>query len=120
MAVKNTGKVAGKEVVQLYLSAPATSLDKPAQELKAFAKTGLLAPGQSQAITLTLHTADLASYYTDRNSWVADAGEYKVHIGTSSRDIAKTESFTLAKEIVVEKTHDSLKPQVAIDEMVNK
>ena len=120
LSVKNTGKVAGKEVVQLYLSAPTATLDKPEQELKAFAKTGLLAPGQSQLITLTLLTGDLASYYTDRNSWVADAGEYKVKIGTSSREIVKTESFKLAKEIVVEKTHDSLKPQVAIDEMINK
>jgi len=120
LSVKNTGKVAGKEVVQLYLGAPTATLDKPAQELKAFAKTGLLAPGQTQLITLTLYTADLASYYTDRNSWVADAGEYKVHVGTSSREIVKTESFKLAKEIVVEKTHDSMKPEVAIDEMMNK
>jgi beta-glucosidase len=120
LMVKNTGKVAGKEVVQLYLSAPTATLDKPEQELKGFAKTGLLAPGQSQAITLTLHAGDLASYYTDRNSWVADAGEYRVKIGTSSREISKTETFKLAKEIVVEKTHDSLKPEVAIDEMVNK
>ena len=120
LSVKNTGKVAGKEVVQLYLSAPTATLDKPEQELKAFAKTALLAPGQSQPVILTLTTADLASYYTDRNSWVADAGEYKVNIGTSSREIAKTETFKLAKEIVVEKTHDSMKPEVAIDEMINK
>jgi beta-glucosidase len=120
LTVKNTGKTAGMEVVQLYLSAPTPTLDKPEQELKAFAKTRLLAPGQSQAIAFTLHTADLASYYTDKNAWVADAGEYKVHIGTSSRDIVKTETFKLAKEIVVEKTHDAMKPQVPIDEMINK
>ncbi|WP_295670888.1 glycoside hydrolase family 3 C-terminal domain-containing protein [uncultured Mucilaginibacter sp.] len=120
VTVKNTGKAAGKEVVQLYLTAPNQTLDKPAQELKAFAKTGLLAPGQSQMVTLTLHAGDLASFYTDKSAWVADAGEYKVQIGTSSREIAKSASFKLAKEIVTEKTHKSLTPQVAIDEVINK
>jgi len=118
--VKNTGKVAGKEVVQLYLSAPTQTLDKPAQELKAFAKTGLLAPGQSQFLTFTLHASDLASFYTDKSAWVADAGKYEVKIGSSSRDIAKTVSFTLAKDIVTEKTHASLMPVAPIDEMTNK
>jgi len=118
--VKNTGKVAGKEVVQLYLSAPTQKLDKPEQELKGFAKTNVLAPGQSQFLVFTLRASDLASFYTDRSAWVADAGEYKVNVGTSSRNIAKTVSFKLAKEIVTEKTHKSLTPEVAIDEMMNK
>jgi beta-glucosidase len=120
VTVKNTGKVAGKQVVQLYLSAPNTSIDKPEQELKAFAKTGLLAPGQSQFIVLTLKASDLASFHTDKSEWVADAGEYNVKIGSSSREIAKTVSFKLGSDIVTEKTHNSLTPQVAIDEMINK
>lgn len=120
VTVKNTGKVAGKQVVQLYLSAPNTSIDKPEQELKAFAKTGLLAPGQSQFIVLTLKASDLASFHTDKSEWIADAGEYKVNIGSSSREIAKTVAFKLAKDIVTEKTHNALTPQVAIDEMINK
>lgn len=120
ITVKNTGKVAGKQVVQLYLSAPNTTIDKPEQELKAFAKTGLLAPGQSQFIVLTLKASDLASFHTDKSEWVADAGEYKVNVGSSSREIAKTVSFKLAKDIVTEHTHNSLTPQVAIDEMINK
>lgn len=117
LTVKNTGKAAGRQVVQLYLTAPNQTLDKPAQELKAFAKTGLLAPGQQQTITLVLQPADLASFYTDKSEWVADAGKYEVHIGTSSRDIAKTVSFKLDKEIMVEKTHNSLTPDVTIDEV---
>ncbi len=120
VAVKNTGKVAGKQVVQLYLSAPTQNIDKPESELKAFAKTGLLAPGQSQFLVFTLHTADLASFYTDKAEWIADAGEYKIKVGTSSTDIAKTVSFNLAKEIVTEKVTTALTPQVAIDELKNK
>jgi beta-glucosidase len=120
VTVKNTGPLSGKEVVQLYLSAPAQNIDKPEQELKGFAKTGLLAPGQSQFLQFTLHASDLASFYTDKSEWIADAGEYKVKIGTSSRDIAKTVSFNLAKDIVTEKTHNSLTPEVAIDELKNK
>jgi beta-glucosidase len=120
VSVKNTGPLSGKEVVQLYLSAPAQNIDKPEQELKGFAKTGLLAPGQSQFLVFTLHASDLASFYTDKSEWIADAGEYKVKIGTSSRDIAKTVSFNLAKDIVTEKTHNSLTPEVAIDELKNK
>jgi beta-glucosidase len=120
VTVKNTGIVAGKEVVQLYLSAPAQNIDKPESELKGFAKTGLLAPGQSQFIVFTLHPSDLASFYTDKSAWIADAGEYKVKVGSSSRDIAGTASFNLAKDVVTEKTHVALTPEVAIDELKNK
>jgi beta-glucosidase len=120
VSVKNIGKVAGKEVVQLYLSAPNNNIDKPESELKAFAKTGLLAPGQSQFMVFTLHASDLASFYTDRSAWVADAGEYKVKIGSSSRQIEETAKFNLTKAIVTERTHKALTPQVAITELKNK
>ncbi|HWZ15660.1 MAG TPA: glycoside hydrolase family 3 C-terminal domain-containing protein [Mucilaginibacter sp.] len=120
VTVKNTGKVAGKEVVQLYLSAPNNNIDKPENELKAFAKTGLLAPGQSQFMVFTIRAADLASFYTDKSAWVADAGEYKVKIGSSSRQIEGTGKFNLAKAIVTERTHKALIPQVAINELKNK
>ncbi|GAC1307087.1 MAG: beta-glucosidase [Mucilaginibacter sp.] len=120
VTVKNTGKVAGKEVVQLYLSAPNDNIDKPESELKAFAKTGLLAPGQSQFMVFTIRAADLASFYPDKSAWVADAGEYKVKIGSSSRQIEETAKFNLAKAIVTERTHKALAPQVTINELKNK
>lgn len=118
--VTNTGKVAGREVVQLYLTAPNNTIDKPEKELKAFAKTGLLSPGQSQFMTFTLHASDLASFNPDKQEWIADAGEYKVKVGTSSRQIEKTVSFNLSKPIVTEKVHKALTPEVAITELKNR
>lgn len=101
--VKNTGKVTGKEVVELYLSAPNQSIDKPKSELKAYTKTKDLKPGESQTITLTLNPKDLASYITAKSAWIAEVGNYKVAIGASSLDIKQTADFSLPKELVVEK-----------------
>ncbi len=117
VTISNTGKVAGKEIVELYLSAPANKMDKPAEELKGFAKTGLLQPGKSQTITLTLSPADLASFDTNTSSWIAEAGKYTVKIGASSLDIKSSASFDLPKELVVEKDHKALVPQVEIKEL---
>ncbi|HEY2726963.1 MAG TPA: glycoside hydrolase family 3 C-terminal domain-containing protein, partial [Parafilimonas sp.] len=115
--VTNTGKVAGKEVAQLYINVPANKLDKPAEELKAFAKTKLLQPGKSQTITFTLSAADLASFNTHSSSWIAEAGKYAVRIGSSSTLIRLSANFNLAKDIVVEKDNDVLAPKVEINEL---
>ncbi|MBQ6576988.1 MAG: glycoside hydrolase family 3 C-terminal domain-containing protein [Bacteroidales bacterium] len=87
VTVKNTGSVAGKEVVELYVTAPASSLDKPVKELKAYAKTKALEPGEEQTLTMTFATADLASFDESKSAWVVDAGTYKFLFGASSRDI---------------------------------
>jgi beta-glucosidase len=117
VTVKNSGKVAGKEAVQLYISAPAKTLDKPSEELKGFAKTKLLKPGESETINFDINADDLASFDTNRESWVAEPGSYTVKIGASSINIKQTAGFELAKEIVVEKDHKVLVPQVQINEM---
>lgn len=105
VTVKNTGKVDGKEVVQLYLSAPVTSQEKPSEELKGFVKTKLLKPGEQQVITFTLSADDLASYYPDQSSWIADKGTYTVKVGNSSRNFLQEATFTLKNDIVTEKCH---------------
>ncbi len=87
VCVKNTGSVAGKEVVELYVSAPAGSLDKPVKELKAYAKTAKLAPGESAQVTLAFPTSELASFDEAASAWVVDAGTYTFLFGASSRDI---------------------------------
>ena len=115
--VTNVGEVAGKEVVQVYLSAPAKSMDKPALELKAFAKTELLSPKQSQTLSFTLSPESLASFDTVRSAWVVEAGTYTVKVGNSVENILQTATFTVPKEIVVQKVADVLKPNKAFDEL---
>ncbi len=117
VTITNTGKVAGKEVVQLYVSAPKSKLDKPSEELKGFAKTALLKPGASQTITFTLTAKDLASFNTNQSAWIADAGNYTIKAGASSEDIKLTKPFTLSKDIVAEKVNKALIPQIPINEL---
>ncbi len=116
VTVKNTGKAAGKEVVQLYLSAPQNMIEKPLQELKGFAKTKLLKPGESQQLLFELDERSLASFWSGISSWVADKGDYEVRIGASSKDIKLKASFNLAKEIIVEKVHNVLYPNFMMKE----
>jgi beta-glucosidase len=90
---------------------------KPSSELKAFGKTRLLNPGESQTLSFTLHSRDLASFDTATSSWIAEAGEYAIYIGASSRDIRQTGRFTNPDEKVVEKVSKSLVPQKVIEEI---
>ncbi len=117
ITITNTGKVSGKEVVQLYLDTPKNSIDKPTMELKGFAKTNLLEPGESQIVQFILNEKDLASFNTDKSSWITDAGLYTVKIGSSSENIKSTTTFTLNDDIIVEKVHKVLVPKQAIKEL---
>lgn len=120
VTVKNTGKFAGKESVQLYVSAPQSILEKPNKELKDFAKTQLLKPGQSETLNFLLNEKDLASFYTSKSQWIADAGEYKIMIGASSKKIMLQKNFFLEKPIVVETVNDVLYPNGIIREISKK
>ncbi len=117
VTIQNTGKTAGKEVVQLYISAPGKTMDKPALELKGFAKTRLLAPGEKQTLQFEIGAEDLASYDTQRSAWVAEPGEYQVKAGPSSLNILQTAKFTVASEIITEKCNKVIVPQVPINEL---
>ncbi len=97
ITVTNTGKVAGKEVVELYVSAPAGGLEKPARELKAFGKTKELKPGESQTLTLQVSAYELASFNEAASAWEAAAGKYNVQFGASVDDIKASAPFSLKK-----------------------
>ena len=120
LAVTNSGRTPGREVVQVYVAAPAGTLDKPVRELRAFAKTRLLKPGESQTLDFTLKGADLASYDPARASWVAAAGRYTIAAAASSADLRQSATFDLAGDVVVEKAHPVLRPQVPIRELTPK
>ena len=107
--VKNTGKVAGKEVVQLYVSAPDVAANKPEKELKAFAKTKELKPGEAVVVTLKVNADDLASYDEAASAWVVTPGNYKFLVGASSRDIKATLEAEVAA--ATQKTNNILKLQ---------
>ena len=97
VTVTNTGAVAGKEVVELYVSAPAGGLEKPACELKGFAKTRELKPGESQTVTIKVTNYELASFNEANSAWEAPAGAYKVCFGASVADIRSTATYQLKK-----------------------
>lgn len=109
ITITNTGQKSGKETVQLYLSAPALKTDKPDSELKGFAKTKLLNPGESQTITFALNTSALSSFVESQQAWVAEKGTYNVKIGSSSTDIKESATFELQTQINGEKVHDAFK-----------
>jgi beta-glucosidase len=110
LPITNTGAAAGREVVQLYLSAPGQSAPKPALELRAFAKTKTLGPGESQTLKFSLVARDLASFDEPSSSWVAEAGTYTVKIGASSADIRRTATFSVTGERSVESVSTGVGP----------
>ena len=109
ITVKNTGSVSGKEVTQVYVKAPKGNLEKPAQELKAFAKSRELQPGESEVLTMTIPVRMLASFDEANSQWLTEAGTYTFCIGNSSRNIAATATLKLGE--YTEKTTNALAPQ---------
>ncbi|MDQ5930669.1 MAG: beta-glucosidase [Bacteroidota bacterium] len=94
LAVKNTGKVAGKEVVQVYTSKQNSKIDRAAQELKGFQKV-MVAAGKSQTITIAVPVKELAYYNVETKKWTVEPGDYTLKIGNSSRDIKKEVTITI-------------------------
>lgn len=112
-SVRNTGARPGRQVVQLYASAPAGKLCKPYQELKAFAKTELLAPGASQEVTLAFPTEALASYDENTAAWIMEAGDYVLRLGEHSRSTRPASILRLNRTTVLRQLSNQLQPQVS-------
>ncbi|KAA6330015.1 Thermostable beta-glucosidase B, partial [termite gut metagenome] len=119
VTVTNTGKKDGKEVVQVYVAAPKGKLDKPAQELRAFGKTNLLEPGESQVLSFELTNKDIASFDENQSAWITETGKYEVRIGASSRDIKLKAAFNVEEDVTVESVSKVLALQAPIDEKQN-
>ncbi|MBR2150215.1 MAG: glycoside hydrolase family 3 C-terminal domain-containing protein [Prevotella sp.] len=115
VTVKNTGSVAGKEVAQVYVAAPKGRIEKPVQELRAFAKTRELKPGESQTLTMTIPVRDLASFDEAGSQWICEAGSYTFRIGNSSRNLPL--SATLVLKEYTEKVNNALAPQQKLNLM---
>ena len=134
VTVKNTGRVSGKEVVQVYVTAPVVGhasqrdnavghasqrdshdspIEKPAQELKAFAKTRELQPGESQTLTMQIPVRMLASFDEQGGQWLTESGNYTFRIGSSSRDIKATVTATVGR--YTEKVSNALAPKATLN-----
>lgn len=109
ITVKNTGKVAGKEIAQVYVAAPAGNIEKPSHELKGFAKTRELKPGEKQTLTIQIQKRELASFDEANSQWITEAGQYAFQIGASSRDIRATVNAKLTE--YTEKVSNVLAPK---------
>ena len=115
VTVKNIGSVAGKEVAQLYVTAPKGKLEKPAQELKAFAKTRELQPGEQETLTMQIPVRMLASFDEAGSQWLTEAGNYTFKIGASSRDIRCTATAKVSQ--YTEKVSNALAPKAKLNLM---
>ena len=116
--VKNTGKVAGKQVAQVYVTAPKGAYEKPAKELKAFGKTRELKPGESQTLKMTLEKRDLASFDEANSQWKVDAGNYLFQVGTDVESIKGTATLKVAE--YTEKTSSACAPNVQLNYLQQK
>lgn len=122
--VTNTGTMAGKEVVQLYVSAPQGKLGKPAKELKAFAKTKLLAPGETEVLTLTADMDSFASYddlgKVKKAAYVLEKGLYEVYYGNNVRDVELLDlAFIAEEDIIVEEVKTRCIPKTLKERMLS-
>lgn len=112
--VKNTGKVAGKEVVELYVAAPnSKASNKPEKELRAFAKTKSLEPGEETEVVMTFKASDLASFDTEGSQWKVDEGMYEILVAASATDIRQKVSINVKGS--TEKVNDVMKPSVEMN-----
>ncbi len=113
--VENIGECSGKEVVQVYYSAPGIKITQPARELCAFAKTKLLNPGESETLTMSFEINDMASYDDmgdiEKSAYVMEAGQYKIYVGNNVRDAKETEyKYELKENKVCQKLTEYCKP----------
>lgn len=112
VTVKNAGKVAGKEVVQVYVAAPGKDMDKPTRELRGFAKTKNLQPGESETVTVDIPYKNLASFNEVDSQWQVEAGDYKVMVAKNAADLKPLTTVITEEAGVTEKVRPCLLKEV--------
>ena len=116
--VKNTGSVSGKEVMQVYHGAPQGKLGKAAKSLMAFQKTKLLAPGESETVTMSFLVTDMASYddtgVWQKSAYILEGGDYPVYVGNSVRDVEVCFTYTVKEEFRLVKQLTERCPPIAL------
>ena len=115
--IENTGKYAGREIAEVYYSAPQGMLEKPYQELAAYGKTKLLAPGESERIVISFKTASMASYSETKASWILEKGDYVIRIGGSSRSTAVAGVLTVNGDVITQVLSNRLVPNESLVEI---
>ena len=116
--VTNIGdKYPGKEVVQVYYSAPDGIMEKPTQELAGFAKTKLLAPGEKDVVTITFATTDMASFDAYDAAWVMEEGEYTIRVGNSSRNTEAVAVIDLNEQVTTLQLKRLMRDTIAVREL---
>ena len=118
VSVKNIGSMEGKEVVQVYVAAPEAGLEKPAKELKSFAKTHSLKPGESETLKMNIPIRDLASYDEQNSQWLVASGKYTLSVASNINDIRGTATVQLKQ--YTEKTSDVLSPREPLNLLKRK
>lgn len=118
VTVENIGKkYEGKEVIQVYFSAPEGELDKPKQELAAFAKTSMLKPGERETLKLEFRIADMASYNSIKSAWVLEKGQYLIRIGNSSRNTVLAAKIDLKESMITSQLKNVLSGDTEVGEI---
>lgn len=121
VTVTNTGTVySGKQVVEIYFSAPDGELEKPYQELAAFGKTDELEPGEEQKLTITFPLSEMASYSEDKAAYLLEAGDYLIRTGSSSRDTAVSAVIRLDQSVITEQLSNQMEVDHAIELLSNQ
>ncbi len=101
VTIKNTGSRAGKEIAQIYVQAPAGNLDKPLRELKGYAKTMLLQPGQQQTLTISIDKQTLASFDESQSAWIAPAGKYRISACRNAEEPVLNANIKFSKDLII-------------------
>ncbi len=110
VTVQNTGAVPGREVVELYVTKPETLQEQPALELCGFAKTGSLAAGESETVTIDVRAEALMTYDTEESRWLLDQGSYTYRVGASSEDLRGTATVSLAEAQILMDVENRCEP----------